>query len=272
MRMRNLPVAIVVAAIVGTFPVIEALAQPPSNDSRAGAVVVTSVPFSYAEDTSEATASGPKFCSNNGSVFFKLHAASDQDLQVDTIGSGYDTVLAVFTNTAGAINEIGCNDDAVGLTSAVRFHADAGTTYVFMVGFCCGNGQSGGGGDLAFSISETPTTPIEFTASVGAHGTVDPDGIATIRGRVECSQRGVVFISGTVRQRRGYLFVARGPFFTQVACDPGSSTPWHANADTETSVVFGAGPARVQWVATIFNGFESADQGLRQRSVEIMEP
>ena len=45
MRMRNLSVAIVVAALVGTFPVIEALAQPPSNDSRAGAVLVTSVPF-----------------------------------------------------------------------------------------------------------------------------------------------------------------------------------------------------------------------------------
>ena len=41
MRMRNLSVAIVVAAIVGTFPAIEALAQPPSNDSRAGAVLVT---------------------------------------------------------------------------------------------------------------------------------------------------------------------------------------------------------------------------------------
>ena len=143
MRMRNLSVAIVVAALVGTFPAIEALAQPPSNDSRAGAVLVTSVPFSYAEDTSEATASGPKFCWNNGSVFFKLHATADQDLQVDTFGSDYDTVLAVFTNTAGVIDQIGCSDDAADFTSAVRFHAAAGTTYVFMVGFCCGNGQSG---------------------------------------------------------------------------------------------------------------------------------
>ena len=271
MRMRNLSVAIVVAALVGTFPAIEALAQPPSNDSRAGAVLVTSVPFLHEEDTSEATASGPKFCSNNGSVFFKLHATSDQDLQVDTIGSGYDTVLAVFTKTAGVINEIGCSDDAVGLTSAVRFHADAGMTYVFMVGFCCGNGQSGGGGNLTFAVSETPTG-IDFMANVGAHGTVDPDGIARIRGRAECSQRGVVFIEGTVRQRRGDLFVARGSFFTQVACDPGSSAHWHADADTETSVVFGDGPARVQWDAAITNGFDFAQQDLRQRSVQLMEP
>lgn len=272
MRMRNLSVAIVVAAIVATFPAIEALAQPPSNDTRAGAVLVTSVPFLYEEDTSEATASGPKFCSNNGSVFFKLQATTDQDLQVDTFGSGYDTVLAVFTNTAGVIDEIGCSDDAVDLTSVVRFHADAGTTYVFMVGFCCGNGQSGGGGNLTFAVSQTPTTPIEFTANVGAHGTVDPDGIARIRGRVECSQRGVAFIDGTVRQRRGDLFVARGSFSTRVACDPGASTPWHADSDTETSVVFGDGTARVQWDAAISNGFEFAQQDHRQRSVELAEP
>jgi hypothetical protein len=182
MRMRNLPVALVVAALVSTLPVIQALAQPPSNDTRAGAVSVTSVPFIYEEDTSEATASGPKFCSNNGSVFFKFHATSDLDLAVDTFGSDYDTVLAVFTKTAGAIDQIGCSDDAAGFTSAVRFHADAGTTYVFMVGFCCGNGQSGGGGNLVFSVSEQPTTPLAFSAGCAAGWSVRSGGSCSSTG------------------------------------------------------------------------------------------
>ena len=65
---------------------------------------------------------------------------------------------------------------------------------------------------------------------------------------------------------------ARGPFFTRVACDPGALAPWHADADTETSVVFGDGPARVQWDAAISNGFDFAQQDHRQRLVELMEP
>jgi hypothetical protein len=56
-----------------------------------------------------------------------------------------DTTLGVYAGSPGSLSLIGCNDDFYDLQSAVRFEATANTTYYIMVGFCCGNGETGGG-------------------------------------------------------------------------------------------------------------------------------
>src|SRR6266516_4699633 len=126
-----------------------------ANDSFANATVISSLPFGAAEDTSQATSdpSDPSGCSSNGSVWFSFTPSSDMTLQADTFASRYDTVLSAWTGTQGSLNQVACNDDYIGTQSKITFSATAGTTYHFMVAFCCGDGGNGGG-DMQFALSQ----------------------------------------------------------------------------------------------------------------------
>jgi len=144
-----------------------ALAQP-TNDDFADATVVTTVPFSVTEDTTQATydPTDPFGCSSNGSVWFAYTPSSDATIVADTFGSSYDTVLSAWTGSQGALNLLACNDDASGLQSRITFPATAGTTVYFMVGFCCGYG-SNGGGQLTFSVNHVlPPTNDNFADAI----------------------------------------------------------------------------------------------------------
>jgi hypothetical protein len=57
-------------------------------------------------------------------------------VRVDTFGSSYDTVLAVYTGSSvGALTAVGCNDDTpTSLQSRLTFSATAGTAYRIQVG------------------------------------------------------------------------------------------------------------------------------------------
>jgi PKD repeat protein len=155
--MRRL-VGLVVATAVGLALLVvaapAALAQP-GNDAFANATVIDTVPFSTTEDTSEATSdpTDPSGCSNNGSVWFAYTPSSGTTVVADTFGSSYDTVLSAWTGTPGALDLLACNDDFNGLQSRITFPATGGTTYYFMVGFCCGTGGNGGG-SLTFSVNQ----------------------------------------------------------------------------------------------------------------------
>jgi PKD repeat protein len=125
----------------------------PANDSFAGATVITSVPYSTTEDTSQATwdSTDPSGCSSNGSVWFSFTPSSDMTLKADASGSSYTTGVSAWTGTQGSLNLVSCGESWDG--SKVTFSANAGTTYYFMVGQCCGAG-SAGGGSLHFSVSQ----------------------------------------------------------------------------------------------------------------------
>ena len=167
MAVRRL-VSFVVAATTGLALLVlaapAALAQPttttepttgPSNDDFANATVISSVPFSTTEDTTQATfdPTDPIGCSNNGSVWFAFTPPSNMTIQADTVGSGYDTVLSAWTGTQGALSLVACNDDFSGVLSRITFQATGGTTYYFMLALCCGDGGNGGG-SLQFSVNQ----------------------------------------------------------------------------------------------------------------------
>ena len=164
-------------AIASAF-VLVTLLQPgsafaaPVNDDFASATVITSLPFSTTEDTTAATwdPSDPSSCSSNGSVWLSFTPSSDMQLEADTFGSTYDTVLSAWTGSQGSLNLVACNDDFSGPQSKISFPATAGTTYYFMVAFCCGSG-SNGGGNLQFSVSQIlPAANDDFAdaTSIGA--------------------------------------------------------------------------------------------------------
>jgi hypothetical protein len=53
---------------------------------------------------------------------------------IDTVGSTFDTVMAVYTGASPtSVSQVACNDDGAGLQSTVSFAATAGTTYRIQV-------------------------------------------------------------------------------------------------------------------------------------------
>jgi hypothetical protein len=91
------------------------------------------------------------------SQWFGLRPTSDGVLLIDTIGSGIDTVLAVYTGTDLLdLTMIACDDNSApdGRTSVVRFPALAGTSYAVVV-----DGVNGAQGPISLNwrFGRTPT-------------------------------------------------------------------------------------------------------------------
>lgn len=253
---RMLGVAVAISVVTGAN-VMPALASVPSNDTEAGAVVIGAVPFTHTADTTEATPGGPDFCTNSGSAFYRFTPTEDVWIQVDLVGSDYDTTLGAYTRDAeGKVQPLACNDDRLGDSAGVRLRVEAGTTYYFMAGRCCRSGRTGGG-ELVLTVSEVVTEPLEVTFEVLDTGTVDPEtGIATISGTATCNKRSSVYSEGRLRQLRGELFVARGYLGAYGTCAPDAPLEWTVDVETETSVVFGAGPATVtRWYTSAYAGW-----------------
>jgi hypothetical protein len=238
-----------------------AAAAPPSNDDIANATVVTGVPFEDGPvDTSEATAAAddPQDCHNNGSNWYIFKPTADMSIEVNTIGSDYDTTLGVYTGSPGSLSLIGCNDDRYDLQSAVRFNATAGTTYFFMVGFCCGNGGTGGG-TLFLNVQESPP-PTDITLRVNAQGSFNPQtGAATISGTVMCNiETSFTDVSGTLRQRAGRRFITGGFFVSPGPCSP-PRISWSATVIGDGVFVGGKVTAEVFAFACDEDGFCDGD-------------
>src|SRR4051794_13084368 len=117
------------------------------------------------------------------SLWFSWTPSVSGDVSVDTAGTAFDSVLAVYTGSSlAALTEGASNDDAPSRsTSALTFAAVAGTTYRIAV-----DGYSGAAGDLVLGWStagvSTDTTPpaVALTApaaaaSVGRQITVAAD-------------------------------------------------------------------------------------------------
>ena len=90
------------------------------------------------------------------SIWFSWTAPTTASVQVDTLGSDFDTYLHAYTGTGlGSLTEVACNDD-VPLSghsqAAVFFDATAGTTYLFQV-----DGAGAASGNVTLNWGPTPT-------------------------------------------------------------------------------------------------------------------
>ena len=138
---------------------------PPANDTCATAKVLPNCnPGTVAFNTTFAnsTAGGPNLCgANNKDVWFRWVAPCNGQVDLDTFGSCYDTVLAVYRGSCGSLLTVpgavpvtSCNDDANAgrpngsFQSYVTFPAIAGTTYFFQVGGKISSLQDKGEGRL----------------------------------------------------------------------------------------------------------------------------
>lgn len=138
-----------------TLPTFTVIAPPPPNDNFANAIVATPAGASFftdIEDSSGATSqtSDPvPACAQNptqipfttgitNTIWYKFTPAANGTLNdVDTIGSSYDTVLSIWTGSAGSLTAFACNDDIVpGIVTQsqlTNLSLIGGTTYYFMV-------------------------------------------------------------------------------------------------------------------------------------------
>jgi Ca2+-binding RTX toxin-like protein len=145
-------------------------ATPPTNDDFADAIAVTEpLPYNDTQDTAEATfeAGEPTLadlgCGFVGAtVWYSFAPSVDTIVAADTVGSEFDTILAVWEGSdLGSLTLVGCADDSRGgLQSSVPFLAEAGVEYRIQVG-----GFVAQGGPLSFRVRETTAGFIEGTVT-----------------------------------------------------------------------------------------------------------
>src|SRR5436309_11531286 len=116
---------------------VQSLRAQPANDNFANAWLLTGVAAGTNGTTVGATKEPgePNHAGYQGghSVWFNWTAPRTMPIQIDTLGSSFDTVLGVYTGSAvNALNLIASNDDAPGLgtlSSLVQFSALEGMVY-----------------------------------------------------------------------------------------------------------------------------------------------
>lgn len=139
--------------------------QAPSNDAFASASVLNGNLVQTTGSNVGATAENgePRHGGVGGgkSVWWQWTASSSARTSIDTIGSDYDTVLAVYTgNAVGILSEVASNDDITGSTaSRVRFTPVVGTTYRVVVdGFS--NGSTTAQGQIKLNLLSADPAPV----------------------------------------------------------------------------------------------------------------
>ena len=136
---------------------VQFASTPPANDQCSGAVTVSSSGYTNTQSTASATSTGdpaPGCVSGFGNgVWYKYTPASSGRIVVDTMGSDFDTGLAIYTGTCGSLTQVACDDDNGGnRTSLITSSVTAGTTYCILAG-----GHNGLTGNLVFHLAFTST-------------------------------------------------------------------------------------------------------------------
>jgi Ca2+-binding RTX toxin-like protein len=169
-RRIRLRTTFVVACVLAMGMPGVARAAPPANDDLADAIAVGEpLPFTVSLDTAEATIEpGEPGVADFGcgfmasTVWYSFVPSVDMTVAADTVGSDFDTTLAVWKGTdLASLSLVGCSDDSRGGTqSSVPFAADAGVEYRIQVG-----GFVGQTGALSFRVRTTTAGFVEGTVT-----------------------------------------------------------------------------------------------------------
>ncbi|MBO1351046.1 MAG: trypsin-like serine protease [Hormoscilla sp. GUM202] len=133
----------------------------PANDNFNQASLISGTPGSFTFNGTNigATKEGsePNHAGNSGgsSVWGSFTPQTSGEVTLTTVGSDFDTTLAVYTGTSiFSLSEVASNDDFEGLQSSVEFPVTAGTTYRIAV-----DGFSGRQGNIELNLEyETVAT------------------------------------------------------------------------------------------------------------------
>jgi hypothetical protein len=140
---------------------------PPPNDFCSGATVISVTNYTSTQTTVTATSTGdplPNCVSTffGKGVWYAFTPVVSGTMQVDTVGSSFDTVLGIYSGTCGALTQVGCNDDSGGtLLSRTTNAVTGGTTYFILAG-----GWNGDAGSLTLHMIYTTTNALPPTNDV----------------------------------------------------------------------------------------------------------
>jgi hypothetical protein len=146
MTRATTPVLVAFGLLLG-LTLLPAFAVPSTaagaNDAFDSAKKIKGLPYTNSADTADATSdnSDPAAtCAPDGlghTVWYKLKRRKTTDVEVNTKGSDYDTVLAVYTRSdTGELTEVTCDDDTIPTDfgeSEVFFTAERRTAYYIVV-------------------------------------------------------------------------------------------------------------------------------------------
>ena len=142
---RRAAVVLVGSGVVALTTLLGAVpAAAAGSDKPRGATKFRSLPYTDTSDASAATGSSRDPSSNcpndplDASVWYRFQPKANGVFTIDTFGSDYDTVLAVYAGSSGQsakkLREIVCNDDEEDtLQSQVQFRGKRNKTYFVMI-------------------------------------------------------------------------------------------------------------------------------------------
>ena len=171
-----------------------------TNDALADATVVPGLPFS---DSVKILAAGVEpgeaqpsclfeFDSAGGgitnSIWYRFSPGEDVVVIADTTGSGFNPIVAVWTETAFGLGELACHItfDFVPFPAPSRFsfQAAAGATYLVQVG--ANPGSLLGAGDLVFGLEAgVPPANDDFAGATTVPGVPFSDSVDTLAATTE---------------------------------------------------------------------------------------
>ena len=144
----------------------------PGNDLRANAAPIVTLPYNIVQsDINDATvtAGDPAFCTTvTNTVWYRYTAATTQTLTISTVGSNYDTVVAVFNPSTLA--SLGCDDQSGGNnTSLLSLSVNQGSSY--LIGIGSWYYAPGAGATLVLTVtgSITPTPVPAMPSGIGIY-------------------------------------------------------------------------------------------------------
>ena len=157
--------------VVDLFNGLLPIAGPPNDECVDAEAVgeVNLLPF----DTTEATVDGPGLCLISPNIWYCYTAPCTGEATVSLLGSGYDTMLAVYDGCKcypAAGDLIACNDDfESSRQSQITFDAAAGNRYLIEVG---GYSSNTGQGVLSITCESVQSPTKDDCANAQAVGDV----------------------------------------------------------------------------------------------------
>lgn len=255
--------------VVVVAPAAPAQAVPPPNDAATKAAEIPTVPATLALNTREATADRiARSCVGGHSVWYRYTPSTTARVKMVTIGSSFDTVLAVYQGARAPTTRIACNDDAAGLASAVRPRLTAGQQYWIAVSSCCGR-RSGPGGDLVLRLYQGSTPAIQMTAKRAEAGAIS--GRLRIHGTIACATPSVVYGEVEVSQAVGQN-VARGWGWVELEECESEPVEWTVRVDSETGWAFQPGTVAADAYAEGYDGFSEVSTTVGANLPVIVDP